>query len=282
MRILLYHDWPLANTYLDPLRERITWKHPEWEITEAGFDKPVEGEPFDVVISCDENSAAPQGNINLCIFHGMASKGQAFSTARRALFTDTRTVFAVPGPRYESILLDMGVPEERVFVAGLTKWGSVRRKVLYAPTHNPQLSAIPVVKGDIYKVKGVRVQLHMWTKIGERDHHVKYRNYYPIISDSPVADNLEWADTVITDHGSMVVEALALGKQTIQVMNPEWRQWYLGRGLAEAEIINLPEVWYPRRYAIQVHSMDEILEVLSIAPQGNASERVIDWLERNL
>jgi len=282
MRVLLYHDWPLADTYLRPLRERMQSRHPDWEITEAGFDKPIQGEPFDVVVSCDENSAAPQGDINLCIFHGMASKGQAFSTARRALFTDTRTIFAVPGPRYEAILLDMGVPEDRVLVTGLTKWGSMRRRILYAPTHNPQLSAIPVIQGDIYKLPSVRVQLHMWTKIGERDHHVKYRSYYPVISDSPVDENLEWADTVISDHGSMIVEALATGKQAIQVVNPQYREWYRGRGLSEAEIDRLPEVWYPNRYAIQVHSMDEILEVLSIAPQGDASERIIDWLEIKL
>lgn len=279
MRILLYHDWPLADTYLDPLRTCLQSRHPEWDVAEAGYNRPVEGGPFDVVISCDENSAAPQGNINLCIFHGMASKGQAFSTARRALFTDTKTVFAVPGPRYETTLLDMGVSEDRVFVAGLTKWGQHRRNVLFAPTHNPELSAIPVIKGDIYKVKGVRVQLHMWTRIGEKDHHVKNRSYYPVISDSPVMDNLRWADTVITDHGSMVMEALAMGKQTIQVINPMWKFWYYLRGLDDSEIRTLPEVWYPSMYAIKVHSMDQILEVLNIVPEGDANERIVDWLE---
>lgn len=279
MKILLYHDWPLASTYLEPLRACIQSRHPEWEVVEAGYNRKPEGHPFDVVIFCDEKSAAPRVGVNLCIFHGMASKGQAFSTARRASFTDTKTIFAVPGPRYETTLLDMGVPEDRILVTGLTKWGEHKRNVLYAPTHNPQLSAIPVVKGDIYKVKGVRVQLHMWTRIGEKDHHVKNRHYYPVISDSPVMENLRWADTVVTDHGSMVVEALAMGKQTIQVMNPEWKQWYLDRGLAEAEIINLPEVWYPRRYAIQVHSMDEIMELLGIVPEGDANERIVDWLE---
>jgi hypothetical protein len=257
-------------------------RHPEWEITEAGFHKPVEGEPFDVVISCDENSVAPQGGLNLCIFHGMASKGMAFSTARRTLFADTRTVFAVPGPRYESILLDMGVPEERVFVAGLTKWGDTQRNILFAPTHNPELSAIPVIKNDIYKLSNVRVQLHAVTSMRGEDHDVKYRNYYPVISDSPVMENLRWADTVIGDFGSIIVEAIALGKQAIQVVNPRWEEWYLQKGLARAEIINLPEVWYPRRYAIQVHSMDEIGEIVNITPRGNASDRVIDWLERNL
>lgn len=281
MRILLYHDWPLASTYLEPLRIRLHQRHPEWDVTHAGYNKPVEGGLFDVVISCDENSAAPQGDLNLCVFHGMASKGQAFSTARRALFTDTRTVFAVPGPRYETTLLDMGVPEERVFVAGLTKWGDHRRNILFAPTHNPELSAIPVIRGDIYKLQDVRVQLHMWTQIGEADHHAKYRSYYPVVSENDPMENLRWADTVIGDHGSILLEAIAMGKQAIQVVNPQWEEWYLGQGLAKAEIINLPEVWYPRRYGIQVHSIDEISEIVNITPRGNASDRVIDWLERN-
>lgn len=281
MRILLYHDWPLADTYLEPLRICMQSRHPEWEITEGGYHKAYDGEPFDLVVSCDENSGAPQGRVNLCIFHGMASKGQAFSSSRLALFRDTRTVFAVPGPRYETILLDMGVPQERVFVSGLTKWGDWKRNVLFAPTHNPHLSAIPVVKDDIYKIKDVRVQLHMWTHIGEMPHHAKYKSYYPVVSDNDVMENLRWADTVIGDHGSIIVEAIAMGKQAIQVVNPEWEQWYLDRGLSRAEIINLPEVWYPRRYAIQVHSMDEISEIVNITPRGNASDRVIDWLERN-
>ena len=282
MRILLYHDWPLADTYLEPLRICMQSRHPEWEITEGGYHKAYDGEPFDLVVSCDENSGAPQGRINLCIFHGMASKGQAFSSSRLALFRDTRTVFAVPGPRYETILLDMGVPQERVFVSGLTKWGDWKRNVLFAPTHNPHLSAIPVVKGDIYKIKGVRVQLHMWTKIGEEEHNVKNRTYYPVISDSHVMENLRWADTVISDYGSTIVEAIAAGKQAIQVINPAWKDWYYWRGLDDSEIETLPEVWYPKRYAIQVHSMDEILEVLGIVPDGDANTRIVDWLERNL
>jgi len=85
---------------------------------------------------------------------------------------------------------------------------------------------------------------------------------------------------VIGDFGSIIVEAIALGKQTFQVVNPEWEQWYLGRGLSKAEIINLPEVWYPNRYSTQVYSFDDLYDALNIMPLGDSASRVIEILEQ--
>lgn len=276
MKVLLYHDWPLAKDYLDPVANEIQYRHPEWEVYEAGHHKPVQNVDYDWVVTCDELSAGRnKAKRTLCIFHGLASKGQAFSTVRRMAFTNTDTIFAVPGPRYAKTLLDMGVPEERVHVTGLTKLNGFKRNVLYAPTHNPQLSAIPVIQDRIYELDNVKVQLHMWTTIGEQEQHTRFRRYYADGTVESSEDNLRWADVVIGDFGSIIVEAIALGKQTFQVINPQWEQYYLDKGLARAEIITLPEVWYPSRYSTQVHSFDELYDALNIMPLGDAAGRVL-------
>jgi hypothetical protein len=281
MKILLYRDWPLAVDYLDPIEDKIRQRHPDWKISKAGFDVPLEGDGFDWVVSCDELSAAPRGRRNLCVFHGMASKGQAFSTARREAFVDTDTIFAVPGPHYAKILTDMGVPVKRVHVTGLSKLDGFTRNVLFAPTHNPQLSAIPVVSDRILELGRIRVRLHMWTMQGSTPHHAVLRAYYPEFSDNPPKVDLEWADTVIGDFGSIIVEAIALGKQAIQVVNPEWKKWYRGEGLTDEEIAGLPEVYYPERYATRCHSFEDLRDALNIMPLGDSTGRIVDIMERN-
>jgi len=280
MKVLLYHDWLLAEDYLGPVATEIKYRHPEWEVYHGGHHKPVENHEYDWVVTCDELSAGRnRAKRSLCIFHGLASKGQAFSTARREAFVDTDTVFAVPGARYATTLHEMGVPEDRVYVTGLTKLSGFKRNILYAPTHNPTLSAVPVIKDRIYELDNVKVQLH--TAIGENEHHTRWRRYYAEGTVESTEDNLRWADVVIGDFGSIIVEAIALGKQTFQVINPEWEQWYLAKGLVRAEIINLPEVWYPNRYSTQVHSFDDLYDALNIMPLGDSAARVVQILARH-
>jgi hypothetical protein len=279
MRILLYSDWPLASDYLDPIEATIRKERPYWIVERAGYNQPVPGSGYDWVVSCDELSVAPKGRRNLCVFHGMASKGQAFSTARKSAFVDSDTIFAVPGPRYATVLAGMGVPWERVRIVGLTKLDGVERNILFAPTHNPKLSAIPVVQGRIYELPNVRVRLHMWTTIGKHQHHQDLRSYYPTCSSNSSLEDLLWADTVIGDFGSIIVEAIALGKQAIQVVNPLWEQHYLELGLTTDEIRALPEVLYPARYAVQCHTFDDLYDALNIMPLGDPAMRVLRIME---
>ena len=268
MRVMLYGDWPLALTYLEPLYQYITTSEPSWEVWFAGevgarATSPT-GAP-DVVITCDELSVAPDAPLKVCIFHGMASKGQAFSTARRDAFVNRRQIYAVPSDYYRDLLLSLGVTEDRIAVTGLTKHDQVERKILYAPTHNNELSAIPVIRDRIYEIPGVRVMLH---PLHDTQH-------------DPVK-NLAWADTVIGDLGSIVMEALALGKRGIQVLNPDHRGYYARKGISESELERLPEIHIPRKYGLVVHSADELLEAVNIAPVGGASRRVVEFVKQRL
>jgi hypothetical protein len=282
MRVLLYGDWPLALTYLDPLADYIRNTHPDWEIGYGG-DIGRETEPFsspDVVISCDELSAAPRAALNICIFHGLASKAQAFSSLRRDAFVNTDTVFGIAGPYYEKLLLDMGVPQERIFIAGLTKFDGMQRKILYAPTHNLQLSAIPIVQDRIYELPNVKVHLHQWIRTGDRLHQQQFRAYYPVHEDrEDISDLIKEADVIIGDFGSIVLEAIALGKQAIQVVNPQFEDWYIRvRGLTWEEMTALPEFYLPAKYGKRVYSYQELKETLDIVPLGRASERIVQFI----
>jgi hypothetical protein len=282
MKILLYGDWGLASTYLNPVAAYIKYYEPTWQIGYAGdYEKPADTvENPDVVITCDELSGAPDAPLKICIFHGMASKGQAFSTARREDFINRRQDYAVPSPYHRELLLDLGVPDERIFVSGLTKYDNFEQRILYAPTHNPKLSAIPVVQNRIYEIPGVKVHLHMYTRTSEKDIHKQLRSYYPVHEDREnINDVLDSTDTVIGDMGSIVVEALSLGKRGIQVINPEWKEFYKEKGIPDNELERLPEIYIPKRYGLVVTSVEELLEAVNIAPIGGASKRIVDWIK---
>jgi hypothetical protein len=282
MKILLYGDWGLASTYLNPVAAYIKYYEPTWEIGYAGdYEKPPDTvENPDVVITCDELSVAPDAPLKICIFHGMASKGMAFSTARREDFINRRQDYAVPSPYHRGLLLDLGVPDERIFVSGLTKYDNFEQRILYAPTHNPQISAIPVVRDRIYEIANVKVHLHQETRNGSNKVHRDFSSYYPVHEDrEDIADLLGWADTIIGDMGSIVVEALALGKRGIQVINPEWKEFYKEKGIPDNELERLPEIYIPKRYGLVVTSFEELLEAVNIAPIGGATRRIVEWIK---
>ena len=279
IKVLLYADWPLALTYLNPLSVELQRRGIEHAFAGDGFDTDPTG--FDVVVTCDELSVAPPAPLKICIFHGMASKAQAFSTLRRDAFVNTDTVFSIAGPYYRELLLDLGVEDSRIIITGLTKHDSLQRKVLYAPTHNPQLSAIPVVRDRIYEIDNVTVHLHQWIRTGDRLHHEQFRSYYPFHEDrEDISDLLQDTDVIIGDFGSIILEGIVLGKQAIQVVNPQFEDWYIKfRGVTWEEMARLPEVHLPTKHAKRVYSFDELKEHLTIAPVGGASAKIVDFIQ---
>lgn len=274
-RVALYQDWPLASTYLKPVEDVLRREQPTWDIEWVGYNKPPTG-AYDIVICCDEKSAAPPAPLRICVFHGLASKGQAFSTARASAFLRGNTIYAVPGTYYANLLAKMGVPDERIWITGLTKLDGFTRNILYAPTHNEELSAIPVIRDRIYELPNVRVMLHMWLQEPQLNMHRSLASHHPTHdTDHTSTENLKWADVVIGDFGSIIVEAITLGKQAVQVVNPRYLSFYTDRkGLSENEIAELPEIWFPRRYAIQVRSFDELYDLFHIMELGDSAKRL--------
>jgi len=285
MRVLLYGDWPLALTYLQPLERYIRDNEPDWVVGYGG-DIGIETGEFpdpDVVITCDELSVAPDAPVKICIFHGLASKAQAFSTLRRDAFVNGTQLFAVPGPYYKELLLDLGVDEQRVRVTGVTKFDGMTRNILYAPTHNLQLSAIPVVRDRIYELPNVKVHLHQWIRTGDRLHQQQFRSYYPVHEDrEDITDLLQWADVIVGDFGSIILEGIGLGKQAIQVVNQHHEDWYIRvRGLTWEEMVRLPEFHLPAKYGKRVYSFDELKDALGVVSHiGQASSFIVEWIKQ--
>lgn len=287
---MFYADWPLAITYLAPLYNYIKKREPEWTLFFAG-DLGEEGKNYpmgnkatkvDFAITCDEMSSCPNTGIKICIFHGLSSKGQAYSFARQEQHKKFQGYFSVPSEFYRKKLLDLGVDDKKIFISGLTKFDGLTKNILYAPTHNKQLSAIPVIGDRIYEIPNVRVHLHQWTRIGVKQTHIDFRsNYVDHENREDILDLLDWSDVVIGDFGSICLEAIALGKQAIQVVNPEYKNFYIKqKGISEEEMNSLPEIVINNKYAIQVHSFEELKEALgTVANVGNASEVIYNKIK---
>lgn len=290
MKIMFYADWPLATTYLGPLYRYIKEREPTWTLFFVGdlgendkkYPKGSKSASADFVITCDELSSAPNTGKKICIFHGLASKAQAYSFARQNAFKNYPGYFSVPSEFYRKKLLDLGVKDEKIFIAGLTKFDGLKKNILYAPTQNHDLSAIPVIGDKIYEIPNVKVHLHQWTRIGVKPTHKEFRsNYSQHENREDILDLLEWADVVIGDLGSICLEAVALGKQAIQVVNPNYKRFYLEqKGITEEEMYSLPEFAINQKYATQVHSFEELKEALStVANIGNASEIIYNKIK---
>jgi hypothetical protein len=290
MKIMFYLDWPLAMTYLKPLYDFIKQREPTWDLffhtnctktISLILDLPHKDEQADIAIVCDELSACSQ-EFKICIFHGLYSKGQAFCSTRKNDFIAFNGMFAVPSEYYKDKLLNLKVDSSKIFVSGLTKHDGLKRNILYAPTHNHTLSAIPVIKERIYEIPNVKVHLHMYTRTGTNNIHKKLREYYPVHEDrEDIYDLLNECDVIIGDFGSIILEGIALGKQAIQVVNPKWKDWYTKiKKIPKKEIYTLPEVELPDIFGIKVHSFDELKKFINgISIVGGACETIYNKIK---
>lgn len=291
MKLMFYADWELALTYLKPLYYYIKEREPDWDlfcytnepkVLPLLGDIPFKNEKSDIAIVCDELSACVE-DFKICIFHGLASKGQAFSSNRKDDFCNFKGLFAVPSNYYREKLLSLGVSDDKIFISGLTKLDGMKKNILYAPTHNHRISAIPVIKDRIYELENVKVHLHNATRLDiSNDTSMLLKSYYDVHEDTQdIVDLLEWCDILIGDFGSIILEGIALGKQTYQVTNPEWVEFYLNeKKLTENEMFSLPEVELPAIYSISVYSFDDLKQKIEgVCQLGNASEKIYNKIK---
>jgi hypothetical protein len=91
---------------------------------------------------------------------------------------------------------------------------------------------------------------------------------------------LQWADVIVGDFGSIILEGIALGKQAIQVVNPQFEDWYIKfRGITWEEMSRLPEVHLPTKYGKRVYSFDELKDALGVVSYI-ASGFIVDWIKQ--
>jgi hypothetical protein len=158
-----------------------------------------------------------KGLLNGCsafIPHGIADKN--YRTAERV---GQYEHVICSGPLWRDLYIRQGMDQGRIFIGGYSKLdpifkGMVKKskdiRVLWAPTHSafdsgakPATSSSPGFAEYLGEIEGVEVALHPADKPDE----------------TPTIQKLVDARVVIADHGSILYEALALGKP---VVIPDW------------------------------------------------------------
>jgi len=290
MRILFYADWPLSWPYLTPmfnymkaLNEKYDrhWELGRWDSTNMGSSGDLD---YDYVFVTDEESNCPAKGTYVNLTHGLASKGQSWSTSRKDTYLNYPGFIVCPSEYYKDLLTNMGVSEDKLIVAGLTKFDGIKKipplrekpRVLFAPTWNPELSAISVLKDSIYEIEGVKVHLHERSRS-----HSDAPQLYPRYSSGDVTQAILDSDIVIADFGSTVLEAMALGKYVIQVANPEHEEWYLKKkSIPSFDLPKLPEFFYTYKYArraVEIDGVKHSIQDYMRYDKGYAS--CPDWLD---
>jgi len=289
MKIMFYMDWGLAITYLKPIYQYFQ-QTTDWELFFSADDEiskeilqkkkyPTKARDaeYDWSICCDKMSICPSKN-RIVVFHGIASKGQDYckriGISKRIV--NPTDISIVPSGYYRKLYINKdGADKDKVIVGGISKFDTIKEippknkipKVLYAPTHNIQLSAAPVLKDSIYEIENLTVHLHYWTRTNPKNLPIVKKDIYPIHDErEDITELMLHSDIVIADMGSVVLEAMALGKMVIQVVNPLYREFYRQR-VGEEHIDEIPEIDLPKRFAYQAHNIEEVKEIIKKYPE---------------
>jgi len=167
--------------------------------------------------------------------HGLGSKGIFFTNRPDYIARENLMDYHFVPSELHRLQMVTYVPAHKLYVTGMPKLDKAfnngyqkniewkKTVILFAPTFNEELSAIPVVKQDIMWLANsdttMLVKLHDVTK-------QEWKDMYPhrIIADN-IAPYLACADLVISDVSSALLEAMALGKRVISVMNPKQMEY---------------------------------------------------------
>ena len=177
--------------------------------------------------------------------HSLNSKGRHYTNRPIVLRENLADLVCVPGPfHYDVLKKNLVVP---VVTTGYIKSdvlfrssGAFREKlcqfynidpahklVLFAPTFDPQLSAIPVVRERIVEVAGSGI--HLVIKLHGMTDHEWVSTYKSLaeknacctfVSDNDISPWLQAADLLISDVSSAFLEFMLLNKPVILVDNP--------------------------------------------------------------
>lgn len=219
--------------------------------------------------------------------HGVLSKGQYYTdtpTARREEFAD---MVCVPGKHHQAIM--RRIISKPVVATGMCKLddlfsGKISRAsvikqfglpddyryVLFAPTFNDELSAIPFVQDRIGQVLPddktlLIIKLHPSTKPEYKEMYraLPSKDKRIIFADElDITPFLALCDVMISDVSSAMMEFAALDKPVILFNNPNWTS-YQNYNPADIEF-----QW--RDIGVQVSDLDEMRAAVSLCLQDPA------------
>jgi len=211
--------------------------------------------------------------------HGVLSKGQYYTDTGLARREEQSDLVCVPGEFHKKIMtkiistpvVDTGMAKlDAVFSGRITRDSMLRKYnikngykfILFAPTFNDELSALPYIGESIIKVipdnkTFLLVKLHGSTKQSYKD---LFRNLYKkdarviYIDELDITPFLALADIMISDVSSAMMEFAALDKPVILYNNPDTKK-YVNYNPADIEY-----KW--RDIGIQVSNLEEMIEAV--------------------
>ncbi len=183
--------------------------------------------------------------------HGVLSKGQYYTNTDTARREEQADIICVPGLYHEEVMKNIiskpvtatGMAKlDSVFSGKMNRDAAIRkyglpqntfRYVLFAPTFNDELSAVPFVEDRIGDVVPddktlVIVKLHgsakkeykeMYHRLVSRDPRVIYAD------EQDIAPLLALCDLMISDVSSAMMEFAALDKPLVLFNNPNWKTY---------------------------------------------------------
>lgn len=199
----------------------------------------------DAVVMADADFAGrPWARRLVNVNHGLISKGWYYTNRPGVQRENAADLICVPGPHHAAVL--RRVLHTPVLATGLVKFDPVGRGeltkeraraalglpahgevVLFAPTFNYELSAVPVLTDRVRELtRGGRhllIKLHgmaspVWGQLYRTLARIEERIHF--IEDLDLVPPLVASDVVISDVSSAFMEAIALGRPVVLVDNP--------------------------------------------------------------
>lgn len=263
------------------------------------YTQPTDFEP-DVTIVADAcHSMIPQLRQVINVGHGMICKGAFYTDKPQVRRENISEMLLVPGPWHKERLREnVFIP---IVITGFIKsdqlFGpdAVSRKefckkqhidpdkkiILFAPTYNPELSAIPCVEDKIADLADndttLLIKLHnlttehwkqMYSDLAARNPNIHY------LTDNDYSGMMNAADLLVSDVSSIFIEFILLDKPVVLFDNPKMNQF---------ELYDPTEIEYlTRDAAVSVDCADEMIHAVKneLSHPGRLSAKRREYAEK--
>lgn len=243
------------------------------------FPEPENFAPHATVVADACHFRIPEIENVINVGHGMICKGAFYTDSEITRRENLSQMLLVPGPWHRSRLAsNVAIP---IKVTGFIKSDQLfgptaqtraefcarlgidpgNRIVLFAPTYNPELSAMHCVAEGIRKVANrdtvLLIKLHNMSEPHFKDMYRNIASAHPNIfylEDADYSGMMRAADLMISDVSSIFIEFLLLDKPVVLFNNPR---------IKEFPYYHPEDIEYKTRdAAVQVASLDELLQAV--------------------
>ena len=243
------------------------------------FPQPGDFSPHATIVADACHFRIPEIENVINVGHGMICKGAFYNDSTITRRENLSQMLLVPGPWHRSRLAsNVAIP---IKVTGFIKSDQLfgptaqtraefcerlgidpdKRIVLFAPTYNPELSAMHCVAEGIRKVADqdtvLIIKLHNMSEPRWKDLYQRIASANPNIfylTDADYSGMMHAADLMISDVSSIFIEFLLLDKPVVLFNNPR---------IKEFPYYNAEDIEYKTRdAAVQVDSLDELLRAV--------------------